>query len=485
MSNSKLMRYVLAICLSALIFPQATWAAGEWPDPDTYVPTYKEIMKQKATVDDNRDAVVTFHPKDIVPPEVWDLMHWDVGKMEELWAEIVGFKAPDLVGKIAPDIKPGKYTYKDVEQTPGLKELFPEYVQATIKPGAPPVICNLMDFEIEPTRQLHLALPAAEITKRNMGKTKLDKDGYMVKGTWGGGVPFPRPSGKFKAQQVYYNYEKRCGQYDDNYRLAGEAWAFDKNLKVDKFSAYARTVVKLMGRTFMTPYGWFDERAEKRGQFLADLVEIYEPRANRGLIRLLLRYDDPQKMDPMMMYLPQLRRIRKMSSTDTQDPLGDSAYDDTGFISQKITPKRYPYEFEIIEEREYLLPFSYNAGKAWLDSKNGYAIRDLGLQRRPCYVLQMNQLDPNYIYSKRIYYVDKESFIIGWGAFYDQKGRLWRTYNVSRSFLPECGQILSHGVPAWQVDYLDSHSSAQMLTSVPAQYSRRHINIENVIKKGK
>jgi len=463
----------------------ATWPAGEWPDPETYVPAYKEIMKQKAVCDDNRDPVVTFHPKDIVPPEVWELMHWDVGKMQALWAEIVGFKSPDLVGKISPEIKPGKYTYKDVEQCAGLKELFPEYVQQTIKPGGPPAICNIMDFEIEPTQVLHLALPAAEITKRNLGKTKLDSDGYIVPDTWGGGVPFPRPSGKFKAQQVYYNYEKRCGQYDDNYRLAGEVPSFDKNLKIDKYSAYARTVVKLMGRTFMEPFGWLDERAKKRGEFLADLVQIYEPRANRGVIRLLLRYDDPQKMDPTFMYLPQMRRIRKMSSTDTQDPLGDSAYDDTGFLSQKITPKRYPYKFEIIEEREYLLPFSYNAAKAWIDSKNGYALRDLGLQRRPCYVLVMTQMDPNYIYSKRIYYVDKESFIIGWGAFYDQRGRLWRTYNVTRAFIPECGQILSHGLPAWQVDYIDSHSTGQMLTSVPAKYVRRHINIENVIKKGK
>jgi hypothetical protein len=118
MSNFKLMRYILAICLSALIFPQATWAAGEWPDPDTYVPTYKEIMEQKATFDDNRDAAVTFHPKDIVPPEVWDLMHWDVGKMEALWAEIVGFKAQDLVARSRRRLNQGNTRIKTWHKTP-------------------------------------------------------------------------------------------------------------------------------------------------------------------------------------------------------------------------------------------------------------------------------------------------------------------------------------------------------------------------------
>ncbi len=478
-------RFFIFLFLTTILLPSAAWAAEEWPDPSTYVPSYKEIMKQKATYDDKADLMVSFHPKDILPPEMWARIHWDVEKMQALWAELLGFTSPEKVGKIAPEIKPGKYTYKDVGQNPGLKKLFPPYVVKTIKAGGPPIICNLMSFEIEPTRQLFLALPAAELTKKNMGKAQLDKDGYIVAGSWGGGLPFPKPSGKFKAQQVFYNFEKKCSQYDENYRLTGEGLAFDKNLTVDKYNAYSRTMIKLMGRAFMAPSGWFDERAKKRGEFVADAVEIMEPRANRGLVRLLLKYDDPYKMDPTMMYLPQLRRIRKMSSTDTQDPNGDQAYDDMGYLSQKITPKRFPYKFDIIEEREYLIPFSYNAGKAWLDSKNGYAIKDLGLQRRPVYKLQMTQLDPNYIYSKRIYYMDAETFLPGWAEFYDQKGRLYRTYNIARNFLPECGQIVSHGLPAWQVDYVDTHSSIQVLTVVPARWSRRDVAMETLIKRGK
>jgi len=338
-----------------------------------------------------------------------------------------------------------------------------------------------MDFEIEPTRQFHLALPAAEVTKKNLGKAKLEKDGYIVAGTWEGGVPFPKPSGKFKAQQVYYNFEKKCNNYDENYILTGEGLAFDSNLQVDKYNAYSRQMILLMGRVFMEPYGWFDKRAKRRGEFKTDLVRLIEPRSTRGTIRMLMRYDDPYKMDPFFVYLPQMRRIRKMSSTDTQDPNGDATFDDTGFICQKITPKRFPYKFEIIAEREYLLPWAYNSGKAWLDSKNGYAIRDMGFSRRPCYVLQMTQLDTTYVYGKRVYYVDKESFIIGGGEFYDQKGRLYRTYNISRSFLPECGQLVSNGTPAWQIDHVDTHSSTQTLCVMPAQYSRKDVNMQTLI----
>jgi hypothetical protein len=412
-------------------------------------------------------------------------MNFDVEKMKELWAELIGYTAPEVVGNIAPEIKPGKYTYKDVEQSPGLKKLFPPVVLKTIKAGGPPYIGNIMNFEIEHTTQFYSSLPAAEITKRNLGKTKLDKDGYIVAGTWEGGIPFPRPSGKFKAQQVYYNFEKKGVNYDDCHKLTGESGSFGRNLKMDKYNKYAKTAIRFMGRSFMPPFGWFDDRAKRRGEFCADVIQLLEPRASRGLVYMLLRYDDPNKMDPTMIYLPQLRRIRKMNSTDTQDPLGDSAYDDTGYLRQKITPKRYPYKFDIIEEREYLLPWSYNSGTAWFDSKNGYAIRDLVCQRRPCYVLQMTQLDPNYVYSKRIYCIDKETFQAAWGEFYDQKGRLYRTYNVAQNFLPESGQLIAHGLPAWQVDYIDRHSTCQVLTLLPANFGRRDFNIEKLIKRGK
>jgi len=476
---------MVILFFSAALLPLAAWAAEDWPAPETYLPSADEMMKKKATYDDKTDLFVTFHPKDVLPPEMWNRIHWDIDKMQELWAELIGFKSPDRVGKIAPEIKPGKYSYQDMEKYPGFKELFPEYIYKTVKAGGPPIVCNVMDFELEPTRQFFMAMPAAEITKQRLGKTNLDKDGYLVPGSWGGGFPFPRPSGEFKAQQVYYNFEKTINNFEENYLLTGEGLAFDKNLTVDKYNKYERRMVKLMGRSFMAPFGWYDERAEKRGEFNADTVMIYEPRANRGLVTMLLRYDDINKLDPMMMYLPQMRRIRKMSSSDTQDPSGDAAYDDMGFLRQKITPKRYPYTFEIIGEREYLLPWSYNAGKAWVDSKNGYALRDISFMRRPCYVLQMTQQDPNYIYSKRIYYMDAEMFLPSQAEFYDQKGRLYRTYNIARSFLPESGQVLSHGMPAWQVDYIDSHSSIQVLTVVPAHWSRTDFNMQNLIKKGK
>jgi len=174
-----------------------------------------------------------------------------------------------------------------------------------------------------------------------------------------------------------------------------------------------------------------------------------------------------------------------MAASDTQDPRGDSTYDDTAFLAQKITPKKFPYKYDIIEEREYLIPFAYATAKAWVDSKNGYAIRDLQVMRRPCYTLQLTQLDPNYIYSKRIYYVDKENFDITWGEYYDQEGRLYRMSLIAYVFYPECGMATPYGQPSLKRDFVDFHASMQPTTAVPVNFDRSAFTMKYLIGKGK
>jgi len=484
MTSAKALKGFLLICLSAAFISSTAWAGDDMPDAQTYIPSLKELMKEKALVDDPKDLIETYHPKDTLPPEVWNYMHFDVNEMKKKTAEIMGFTAPEKVGRIAPEIKPGKYTYKDLDKNPSLKELFPPTILRNIKAGGPPLSCMIQDFEIAPTVQFHWSLPICEATIKNLGKTRLDKDGYRVAFSWDGGVPFPRPSGKFEAQQVYYNFEKRAHQWDFSFLLTTEAYGLNRNLKIDNHMKMVGFWCKMMGRVFLPPFGWLDERAKENGEYKAYSIVIKAPRVNRGTITLRYEYDDPYKMDVSMIYVPSLRRIRKMGVTDTQDPQGDMTYDDTNFLSQKVTPKKFPYKFSV-EKREYLLPFANNTSKAWVDSKSGYALRDLQFQRRPTYVLTMQQQDPNYSYSKRVYYIDAETFQPVLGVFYDQRGQLYRSYMIAYTFIPECGQITSYGQTAVQTDYIDEHTTFQMLVYVPASWDRRYFTIQHLVRYGK
>jgi hypothetical protein len=444
-----------------------------------------EFKDLKSMLDDPTDLVVAYPIKKAVPSEILKFLIVDVEEAKRQSEEIIGFKSPDLVGKIAPDIKPGKYTYKDLEKSPGLKELLPPEFLFLIKPGGPPLIASIPEFEIIPTRQFYWYSKLCEATKQNLGKTKLDDNGYILPLSWQGGVPFPKPSGKFRARQVYYNFDKTYSAFDLCYSTMQEGMSFDRNLTRDKYSRSISSRIKYMGRTLFPPYGWLDEHAEIFGDFRSFSNLSLEPRSRRGAVLLNHTYDDPAKNDRWMVYVPSLRRNRKMNPSDTQDPSGDMTYDDFSHISQKITPKRYPYKFEIIEEREYLLPNEYNTGKLWIDSNNGYALKEAQFMRRPCYVLQMTQLDDSYVYSKRVLYIDKEFFRCCFSANYDQKGRLHRTQLFSFIFMSDTGQISSYGTHTFQFDHLDLHSSFQMPIAFPACLERKDFTIQYSIKRGK
>ena len=254
MHHLKSIKYFLVFLLTATFLPLLVFAAEQLPHADTYVRGPKEMMKVKSVLDNEpKDLVAIYPPEKAVPLEIHKLLITNIEESERGTEELLGFKAPDLVGKIAPEIKPGKYTYKDLEKFPGLKELLPPEALLYIRPGGPPLIGAIPEFEIIPTRQFYWHTNFCDMTKQYLGKAKQDKDGYLVARSWQGGIPFPKPSGKFKAQQVYYNFEKKMDTWDYNYYLAIESLGFTRNLVNDSYTLGANCNLKLMGRTLFPP----------------------------------------------------------------------------------------------------------------------------------------------------------------------------------------------------------------------------------------
>jgi hypothetical protein len=475
----------LGFCLVALLLPLAG-EAGENPDPETYVPTVAQMEKHKAFYDDPRPLLNTFGPKQVLPPELYARLTHDIDEMRKKWAEVVGFKAPDAVGSIAPEVKPGKYTYTDLAQYPGFKNLMWPNLYDRIKPGEPPFAGSIPEFEIIPTRQFYWAEPIASATKQNEGKSKLDQDGYLIPETWLGGYPFPRPSEKFKAQQIMYNIEKRHTAWSSNYYVTGHVRGFTKGLKVDRDSTLRGYGMRLAGRVVMEPYGWFDERAKQRGESKTYIYYHLSPRDVEGTVQTGLYYLDPKKADQLMMHLPSIRRVRKMSSTDNQDQMAnlDQTYDDTQGFSQKLSPTRYPYTYKVIEEREYLVPAPTLDGSNFI-SAEGIEFRNVQMERRPLYVVELNQLDPNYVYSRRLLYIDQEMFAFYHIDNFDRKGQLYRTFDLNWSFFPEMGKLTWCGALTLSNDHLDTHSSAGYMYDIPAFCDRNDFGLKAVNRQAK
>ena len=446
--------------------------------------TTMDIQKHKKMLDDPRPWMANLSYKKVLPHELYEKLTYTVGAMKDLWAEIVGFKAPDVVGKIAPEIKPGTYSYKDKEKYPGFRELMiPDHYER-FNPGRPPLAGNFPEIKIFPTRQYYWSLPIAEATRKNAGHAKFDDKGIVREETYVAGYPFPRPSGKLKANQIVSNWQRRYWGWESQY-VSQVVKGFTSSLREDNIIIAEAPFARFKGRVIVAPYGWFDKRAEELSEDRTFVFKYLAPRDMFGNVICSTKYLDPDEFDRMLLYVSVLRRVRVMSATDIQDSVGgaDVIYCDSEVFSQKLSATQFPYKCEVIAEREYLLPVSPLDGSGYMSSQ-GLELRNYEWERRPIYVIKMTQTDKNFVYGHRILYIDKETFMLRYIENYDQKGRLYRSSEDISMFIPEMGTFVFGDTLSR--DHIDKHSTFVRSFITPAPWlSRKHLGLRGLFIKGK
>jgi len=455
------------------------------PAMEPYMTTMEEITKVKAFLNDPSPILKesNFY-RTWIPDEAWQKITFDQEAMKKGWAEVVGFKAPEVVGKIVPEIVPGKYTYRDKARLP-FDKLMPKTLLDKFNPpgeGTPNHVMNFTEIEVVPTRQYFWSLPITEATKKYEGTAQQDEQGYIIQGSWKAGYPFPRPSGEHKALQIVYNYERRYF-FGEDYIYFDNTVGVNRNWGRDHYGKGVSSTLRCSGRVFTEPYGFLDARAERNREIRQWRYEAQEPRDFYGNIYLGTFYYDPKKPFSLLAYVNILRRIRKLSSSDKQDQaLGqDINFDDTEAFNQAITPDVFPYEYKVLEDREYLMPVLSTDGGEWVDGNSNYEWKDLRLERRPMWKVELTQLDSNYIYSKRIFFVDQETLMIIFTESYDQKGRLYRTQIYQNCFLEPMGIV--SGFFACSSDHIDVHSTCTWGAGYPALWlTRKDLSLKSLIR---
>ena len=452
---------------------------------DRFQMTFDQVNTDKALFDDPSpyyEKIDQFQK--VLPQELYQKLIFDKDEMSRLWAEAVGFKAPDVVGKIAPEIKPGKYSVADKEKLP-FKELMPAHYYDRFNPPGTAGLNhagNFTEIEVVPTRQYYYATPIAKATINNAGKTTLDENGYLQFDTYGSGLPYPQPSGAHKAWQIVYNYKKNYHDFETTICF-DQAQGIDSGFSKD-FYTYGQYInVKSSSRLVMEPLGWFDKAAEKMDEDKLIYFRPLAPRDEYGNAYFTTAFNNPSKDPRFFVYLNFTRRIRKMSSSDRQDQSvgSDQTFDDTDGFLQPLRPDEFPYEMKVIEEREFLVPTATSTGKQWMDSKENFVMKDLQFERRPMWVVEMKQLDKNYIYSKRIGYFDKETLDLWFMENYDQKGRLYRTYSTQWAFIPEMGVLTKFN--DIMLDFIDVHSTFEAVRYFPTPWiTRNDISVKSMMK---
>jgi hypothetical protein len=121
--------------------------------------------------------------------------------------------------------------------------------------------------------------------------------------------------------------------------------------------------------------------------------------------------------------MPSIRRVRRRSTTERQDAQGGGdycAYDNLGWDGP-VSANTYKY----LGPKELLM--SRHNDKTKLQHKPGECVWN-GTQRErvKMHVVEAVNKDPNFLYTKMIWYLDPESWQILYSDRYDRQGRLWK-----------------------------------------------------------
>lgn len=142
-----------------------------------------------------------------------------------------------------------------------------------------------------------------------------------------------------------------------------------------------------------------------------DLVVILGPQNIKGLSVLNWVYLDPEKEREYWIWLPSLRKVRRCSDSEADDPFMGSE-----FTTEEMSTRKWEDEtYKMIGEKKF------DGYTAEFDGKTHYKDTD-------CYVMEAKPKRKDWYYSKRVVWLDKRFAGLIFDEVYDPAGRRWKTF---------------------------------------------------------
>ncbi len=347
-------------------------------------------------------------------------MHRSLGVVASLIISTLWVIPPALA-----DVAPGdKINAGNVDK---VKDLLSPGMEWCVKRGFP--------ITISETKRIEWPQAYKEATEKYAAQVKLTPDGLDVK-NYVAGLPFPNldPKDPQIAYKIMWNYSYNFLTTDDvdlrNFDADTGSIPQDGPMTVER-----HFLLDHFRRLFWTGRLYVDPKPEKpnpngyRAQ--QGLYPILEPFDLKGVGALGNRYDDSGKQDDSWLYLPSLRRVRRLSTAQRSDALFgqdtdvDSYYGYSGHIAWM--------DWKYLGEKEVLGSFHGEHFPVKWNEKVDWAFDDLW-EKRKVYAIEGVSKLPQYAYSKRVIWVDKEGWVIPFTDIYDRSGELWKIWINNMSF---------------------------------------------------
>jgi hypothetical protein len=300
-----------------------------------------------------------------------------------------------------------------------------------LTPGVEWCVRRGMALRVIAARTIEAPVAYRDATERFAPQVRLASDGLTLQ-NYVAGLPFPviDPSDPQAAVKVMWNSEYKWLATDDLDARdfdadAGTIGRDGAGMKIERHFVlgYLRRLF-FTGRLFVDPKPVWPNPDGIR--YRESLHPVVEPADLRGVGMTSVRYVSPTTPDESWLYLPNLRRVRRLSSAQRSDPLFNQDIDADSYFGYSGQVGWMDWKF--LGERTVLapmhgehLPVQWGAGSA------DFAFDDVW-EPRQVYVIEGTSKLPQYAYAKRVLYVDKETWVVPLSDIYARDGQLWKVW---------------------------------------------------------
>ncbi|RME65116.1 MAG: DUF1329 domain-containing protein [Alphaproteobacteria bacterium] len=300
-------------------------------------------------------------------------------------------------------------------------------------------------IEVGETTSFGLHPNYVKATREHLNETKLgNQPGELI--GFIAGRPFPEEpdaNDPRAGEKLAWNY-KYGYNWGDNAAIYPFYWKFrDLNSgKLERTIKFNFHFLNFKHRVNQDPLPEFPDNPSDL--FRGIYVQVLEPFDVKNTQLLILRYENDLKRDDAWLYLGFQRRVRRLATGQVTDAfLGtDLMIEDFEGYNGRISDMHWTYKGTV----NVLLPFyKHNELVLSQDHKeaDGYQFVEFGgkgncypnitWQLRKAYMLEAVPVDENHPISKRIFYVDAQTFTLPRTLIYDRKGDLWKSWTIGQA----------------------------------------------------
>jgi hypothetical protein len=330
-------------------------------------------------------------------------------------------------------------------------EFFPEsYIDIYKDPekwGTPPGVG--LYFYIIPYKQIIETKGMIEATKKYAPLVKTDSDGEITNYAEIAGFPFPDPK---TGLEIAYNTE--CQNRGDTYHMRWFAPVVDPRARTDRVSDQEFDEMYFIHRTEVDPKPAVPDNP--KGYHHGQFVHFRLPPEMNNSRFIVLKFIDQSIEFKSYLYYSDFRRIRRLSQAERSNAIDgtDMIYDDGNMWDGYLNRNTY----KSIGKKELLLSRQQDMDK--VTRVPGQAMASgYTFERCNTYMVEVINKDPHYIYSKRIWYVDPETYSIHWQEMWDETGKFWKCFiQPTNSFKTAKGEMKNFHVGYVIQDFQRMHS---------------------------